>query len=117
MTQVDTLFPSRHEIALMDQFGADSSVSQTPQLLHQITLQVMPLSQTTAKQCIAASTKAPTTFVVDLFPNELEDFLVLQPVFEQRLKWYVELLKTGTQGKSVKVLTKKGLQQMIIAKV
>jgi hypothetical protein len=70
----------------------------------------MPLDQPTAKQCIAASIKAPVSFVVDLFPNELEDFLVLQPIFEQRLKWYLEFVKTGSQGKPIKVMTKKGLK-------
>lgn len=34
VTQIDSLFPSRHEIVLMRQFGADSDVSQVPQILH-----------------------------------------------------------------------------------
>jgi len=55
----------------------------------------MPLNHFSAKQCIAASVKNPATFVVNLFPNELEDFLVLQPVFEQRLKWYLAFLNGG----------------------
>jgi hypothetical protein len=42
----------------------------------------MGLAGSNAKQCIMNSEKNPHTFTVDIFPNELPDFLILQPLFE-----------------------------------
>jgi hypothetical protein len=54
--------------------------------------------------------------MVDLFPNELPDFLILQPVFEQRLKWFLEFRQSDLASKPVKVMTKAGIKQVIISK-
>lgn len=54
--------------------------------------------------------------MVDLVPNELQDFLVLQPVFEQRLRWFVDYRQSDQALKPVKVLTKKGIKQVTITK-
>ena len=54
-----------------------------------------------------------------MFNNELPEFLILQPIFELRLKWYLDLRKgssLGIVGKSLKVLTKKGIKTVQITK-
>ena len=79
-------------------------------------MQVIPLHHTNSRSCIAAAEKNAVTFAVDLFPNELQDFLILQPVLEQRMKWYLEFRKSEHAGKPVKVLTKKGIKSVIITK-
>lgn len=79
----------------------------------------MGLAGSNAKQCIMNSEKTSQFFTVDIFLNELPDFLILQPVFEQRLKWYLELRKqssNGIVGKTVKVQTKKGIRTVRITK-
>ena len=51
--RVDCLFPSRHEMILTHQYGPDATnVTQTNQLIHQVTLQVVPLTHNSAKSCI-----------------------------------------------------------------
>ena len=42
----------------------------------------MRLTGLNAKMCISASEKNPTVFTVDIFTNELPEFLILQPIFE-----------------------------------
>lgn len=72
VTTVDTLFPSRREMVLMNQYGTDATnVNQVPQIIQQVTLQVIPLQHANSKSCVAAAEKSNITFTADLFPNEL----------------------------------------------
>jgi hypothetical protein len=116
---VDALFPSKRSIKLMDQYGSDStSVNQVPQVVQQVKLRIVPLSAPNVRQCLSILEKKQTSFTVDIFPNEMPDFLILQNVFESRLKKYLELTsgQNSIVGRQFKVFTKSGAQTVRVIK-
>lgn len=73
---VHTLFPAHRSLTLIHNYGRDlTRVQQTPQLIQRVTLQIQN------------GTSRQEKFFVDIFPNELPDFLVPYKTFQhQRAK-------------------------------
>lgn len=85
VTMIKTFFPSRREIDLMERYGQVSSdVVQTPQIFQRVWLKSDQLA-----------------WYVDVFPNELPDFLVLYDHYQASVQ-----PNTLTVGQEVKVKLK-----------
>jgi hypothetical protein len=87
----------------MNQYGKDcSDVVQVPKMIQRLTLQIIESVK---------DLKSAVSFTVDLFPNELPDFLVLQHVFEAQKNQFET---QSWEGKRVQIKTKKGTEHVIV---
>jgi hypothetical protein len=77
VANIEIMFPAERSISLMNQYGKDcSDVVQVPKMIQRLTLQII--------ESMKDLKLSPASFTVDLFPNELPDFLVLQHVLESQ---------------------------------
>jgi len=98
---VEVLFPSQRSLNLIALYGGScSQVNPSPQIIQRCTLVVVD-SQTSS-----AAAQNPIKFQVDIFPNQLPDFLIPQAVFTERYERYVSALQSGIVGKTFKVFLK-----------
>ena len=103
---VEVLFPSQRSLNLISMYGDNSTqVTQTPEIIQRITLSVI---ESTSQQSHQHQSQQANSikFQVDLFPNQLADFLIPQAVFTEKYERYVKALQSGIVDKTFKVFLK-----------
>ena len=78
-------------------------MSQTAQIIQRVTLVVV--DSQTSKQA-SSNPGNQIKFQVDIFPNSLPDFLILQATFNEKYERYVKALMSGIVDKTFKVFLK-----------
>ena len=98
--QVEVLFPSERSLNLIRLYGSDSTeVTQTPHMIQRLTLSVCQLH--------GGGSQNSLRFQVDIFPNQLPDFLIPQCVFETKYEKYMSAVRSNTLvGHTYKVASK-----------
>ena len=90
---VEVLFPSQRSLNLISMYGENSTqVTQTPEIVQRMTLSVI---EATSGSAAAANLANSIKFQVDIFPNQLPDFLVPQAIFTEKYERYVKALEGG----------------------
>jgi len=92
---IEHLFPSGRALDLIKKYPTITKVVQKPQIISRLHCKIVNtqgnkfvLDNYPTSNNKSSLSKNDNTFIIDLFENELPDFLVLKPFYENQLQQY-----------------------------